>query len=349
MSVGGQAQSGNQSGSQAGGTSGTQSGSTTGTQSGASSGISTGSTSATTSGSTSTAANAPDGYQALWNQITGMNGTTAGQDQATDYFSKALAGGNGLAPVTNYFQGRMGDSGPAPVGAQTVKAGTAADFMAPYEQGYTQNVVDATNADLLNQYGKNQNASNMAATAGGGVMNARTGLRDAQTTDDFIRSLASTDAATRDAGFGRAVTAGGADAGLNLQGQTANQGANLNADEFNVNASQQAQAQRDAAAQGYAGAVGQGAGINSSNATSLGNLGGQTFSQLIASLGAGNPLFGSTTSNTGSSSGNTSGTTGDSSWGSTAGTTDGTSNGTFFGNSNGNSSSKGGGGGLKLF
>jgi hypothetical protein len=177
-------------------------------------------------------------------------------------------------------------------------------------------------------------------------------------------NCATTTGGLRDTGFGRAVAAGQSDAGLNLGGQVANQGAGLQTalanaqlrqntgqfnagndldaqrfnnqllnqrQQFDVNASYQGDAGRDAAAAASAGVTGQAAGINAANAGALAGLGGQTFQQLLAALSAGTPLFG--TSTTGATTGATTGTS--------SGTT--TGSGTSSGNTSGNSSSKGGG------
>lgn len=367
---------------------GGQSGSQSGTQNSQYSGTGTSTGETTGTGTSSTSVTGADDYTKLWNQITGMNGTTGQQGRAADYFSGALTGGTpGLTLPKEYFDQRINSdsytldslarkyggayAAPTPLTAPTVgaaqsadptkvNAGTAASFMAPYQQGYTNDVVDATTADLLKGYGKAQNASNMAGTAAGGFQNSRMGLRDAQTTDDFLRTLATTTGTLRDAGFGRAVSAGAGDAGVNLSGQQANQGAALstealnaqlrqdaakfnaqngidigkfnntmlnNRQQFDVGAAYQGDAGRDAAATSSAGVTGQQSAISGGNATSLASIGGQTFQQILAALAAGTPLFGSNT--TGSTTGTTSGTT--------------TGSGTSSGNTTGNSSSKGGG------
>ncbi len=346
MSIGGSGQSGNQSSSQNSAFSGK-------------------------SESTSTPT-APNGWQDLWKSIAGMGGQTPQQAQAGGYFSNQVGtnptgaalgrindtyltdASNFSAPTLHNMSFKYGDipeyQAPTPVTAATsanpltVNPGTAASFMDPYRQGYTNDVVNATTADLANQYGKAQNASNMAGTAAGGIANSRMGLRDAQTTDDFLRTLATTTGGLRDAGFSRAIGAGQGDAGLNLTGQQANQAAELSNSQFNAANNIDAQkfnntllnnrqqfdsgtalntnAQRLNSIQQMTNSDVTANSIAGGNASQLGNLGGMNFGQLLQGLAAGTPLFGSTSTNTGS--------------------------GTSSGTSSGSSSSKGGGAGFKI-
>lgn len=255
---------------------------------------------------------APTGYEDAWRSLMGGAGGNAGQNAAAGFFSNGGAnsllnpersgwyGANerndriGAFTAPGSFEALYGR--PTPTAPGQVTAQTGASQMAPYAAGYTNDVVNATTNDLLNQYGQRQNASNMAATAAGGIMNARTGLRDAQVQDDFLRTLGTTTAGLRDQGFSRAMQGGQFDASnaLNASGQNANLG--LNAQQFNntlQNNRDQFGAQNAIAAnQAQMANTATAAGIGTNAANSAAGIGGQQFNQQLAALGAGAPLFG---------------------------------------------------------
>ena len=291
---------------------------------------------------------APGGWEDLWRGITSMGGTTPGQTTANDYFAGQLKTPGGTADQVFDYARWFANKANAPgvggnISAPGVVAGDAAathgyDLINKYQDPWTQQVVDAATNDLTVQRDRAQNASNMAATAAGGIANARTGLRDAQVQDDFLRTLASTTGGLRSQGFQNAMSGALQDAGLTTQVGVGNADRSFNASSQNAAnslAAQQANAriafENDQASKGYAtsalDAVLQSGGIRDAAAGALANLGGGTFSQLLAGLGAGTPLFGTDTTGTESTKGSTSAT--------------GQSSGS------GNSSSKGGG--VKLF
>ncbi len=255
---------------------------------------------------------APKGYEDYWNKMLAGGGSTPGQTAALGALTQP--GGNSLLdPSANGWYGAVDRNNalgaftdpnsfsrlygtPTPTTPGQVTAQTGAAYMQPYQQGYTNDVVNATTADLTNQYGKALNASNMAGTAAGGFANSRMGLRDAQTTDDFLRTLGLTTGTLRDQGFGRAMQGGANDAGnaLNASGQNAS----------NFQQAQQfdktLQNQRDqfgattaiGATQAQMGNTATAANIANTSAANASNIGGNQFAQGLAALGAGTPLFG---------------------------------------------------------
>jgi hypothetical protein len=317
---------------------------------------------------------APEGWEDAWRSILKMGGdlasdTTDGQKKAGDYFSSQLNGTDGTLGNVNdnisglntdlygqtrgYLQGVTQGSAPqyatpAPVSSQTVGARDASamrgsDYMGAYQQPYQNQVIDAATADLLKQYGGAQNRSNMAATAGGGISNSRTGLRDAEVANDFMRTLAGTTANLRNTGFNQSaayglqdaanatgVNVGNADrtlsadmgsAQMDLSGQMANAQNQLSTNQLNNNSyfnqqgqGLQASGQQSANLnqignnlQNYLNNTwGQGQ-VNSGNAQNLAGISQQGFGNYLQSLLAGSGLFGQQTDATGSTTGATAG------------------------------------------
>lgn len=274
----------------------------------------------TTDTSGSTRAVAPTGWEDLWRGITGMGGTTPGQDTAAGYFNKQLTSpdstSNQVFDYARWFADKASNTPPpatvtAPtLAGQDAVASHAYDTMDKYQNPWTQQVVDATTADLEKARSAAQNRSNMAATAAGGIANARTGLRDAEVQDNFLRTLAGTTAGLRSQGFNTAAGLGAGDAGLatgvsqgnadrGVQVQNINAQNNLAAQYANIANTFLGQQQAGANASSALDAVLRSGGIKDSAAAALAGLGGGQFSQLLAGLTAGTPLFGVDTQESG--------------------------------------------------
>ncbi len=120
------------------------------------------------------------------------------------------------------------------VSAPTVAANQGVGFMDAYKNPYVKDVVDASTADLQNAYKRNLVGSNMAAAAAGAFGGGRHGIRDAQVSDDYLRTLANTSATLRSQGFDTAANLGMQDANRYLAADTTNASNNLAAQQFNV-------------------------------------------------------------------------------------------------------------------
>lgn len=260
-----------------------------------------------------TQAVAPQGYEDAWRKMLAGGGSTPGQTGAASFFT-----GNGdiknslLNPTSNGWYGANDRNanlqtlanpggfaaayGPAPVvgAAGDITANTAASFMSPYSQGYTQNVVDATTNDMTSALGKGLNE--ISAQYGGQYGNGRSGVAMGQAVGDFTRALGTTTAGLRDQGFGRALGAGQFDSGQNLAAQTQNVSNNMATDQFNStlknNRDQFGANTMIGANQAQMGNTATAANIGTNAANSAANIGGQGFAQQLAALQAGNPLIG---------------------------------------------------------
>ncbi len=120
------------------------------------------------------------------------------------------------------------------VSAPTVAAKQGAGFMDAYQNPYVKDVVDASAADLQSAYKRNLVGSNMAAAAAGAFGGGRHGIRDAQVSDDYLRTLANTTANLRSQGFDTAASLGMQDANRYLAADTTNASNTLAAQQFNA-------------------------------------------------------------------------------------------------------------------
>jgi hypothetical protein len=206
--------------------------------------------------------------------IVGPNGTTAGQDQATNYTqgqlspnspvnsqagvtNAALSGNNAsLQNVADYFGAQGGrDSytlgalaakaaagvpgyesyaAPTPVTAQQVTATQGSKYLNDYLNPYTNDVVNAALADYDTGTDRTQNAMRAARDAGS-AFGDRAAIADAVYQGEANRGRAATSANLRGTAFNTAAGLGMQDANRFLQADTTNAANALNAQEFNNN------------------------------------------------------------------------------------------------------------------
>ena len=134
---------------------------------------------------------------ATWDDISkllqgnvGASGLTPDQKLATDAWKGYITSNdnNGVRQMEragDTMADLMNGGANLSAGTSTVVAPTAASLMTPYQQGYTDKVVNATNNDLLNAFDKRINQTKMNAAAGGAYGGGRQGVAEAQVTDDF--------------------------------------------------------------------------------------------------------------------------------------------------------------------
>ncbi len=134
--------------------------------------------------------------------------------------------GLGQAQGVGSFQGLGQDP--------TIQSGTigrAADvgdrqgssFMRDYSNPYERDVVQGALGDMRQQYDENINTQNMQQSAAGAFGGGRHALRDAATTNEYLKNAGNLSAQVRGQGFNTAASLGQADASRNLQGQGMNQ------------------------------------------------------------------------------------------------------------------------------
>lgn len=87
-----------------------------------------------------------------------------------------------------------------------------------YANPYTNDVVNATLGDLSHAYGETKVADNAAATAAKAFGGTRQAVQRANTTDDYLRTVARTSGDLRSNAFDRAQNAAQFDIGTGLQG-----------------------------------------------------------------------------------------------------------------------------------
>lgn len=287
------------------------------TGSGGSSGSSSQKTDLSTSGSsTPTPTEGWTDTDSILRGILGNTGLNSGQQGALDSAAKTMNDNKAGASIdyANSVLGRYVDnnhpayqvSDPTKVGTSDVGANQGAAFMAPYEQGYTDDVVNSTIGDLTKAYNKNINQDKMNAAAGGAFGGGRQGVAEANTTDDFLRNLVSADSNLRSQGFNTAATLGQGDASRDLQAGTTNaanklsasqaNAANaLNADEFNVGAKQANDAQSLGAIDRFVNNNVTNNNMANANAGNVYGMSGGGLSNLFNYLNSQVPGFGSKT------------------------------------------------------
>lgn len=116
---------------------------------------------------------------------------------------------------------------------------TDADINA-YMNPYTNQVVDASMADLGQKYARTLSASGLQQAAGGAFGGGRHGIREAQVADDYLRTVGSTSSNLRNQAFNNAAGLIQGDQNRALQAAQGNQQAGLQ------RAIQQAQMQQEA-------------------------------------------------------------------------------------------------------
>lgn len=119
---------------------------------------------------------------------------------------------------------RRGDVG-------NVQASTAAQGMGAYTSPYETQVIDQLSKDVERQrlmaIGVDSDAANDAGAGASASNNSRVALMNAETNRGAFDSFARQAGALRDANYGRAVDAAGADANRSVSAQSTNQGADL--------------------------------------------------------------------------------------------------------------------------
>lgn len=319
-------------GAQSGSQNQTQQTATQGNNSGTAATGTIGQTLNNTTGTNVSSVNAPSAYQPAWESLLGGGGNTAGQTAASNYFT-------GRMGAPSYTAAAAPGVTAGTVNGTNVNAQTGQAFQGAYANPYEDQVVQSTLSDLGRQYGVARNADKMAATAAGAYGGSGSALRAAQTSDNFLRTAAGTVGGLRSAGFNTSAGLGQQDASRNLVGQQSNQATNAAIEQANADRALQAQqfnsGQTAQNNQFNVGAQYQGQAGRDAAAGNVGNVGAQTFSQRLAALGAGTPLFGQTNTATGSQIG--------SNLGLTAGQTASMFDNTGTSNTQGKSSSKGGG------
>lgn len=222
------------------------------------------------------------------------------------------------------------------VTAQTVQGKTGAQYMDAYRNPFEDQVVQSSLDDLERQYNLALTKSGSMQQAGGAFGGSATALQNALTNNDYLRTVASTAGNLRSQGFNAAAGYGQQDATRVLQGDVANQGANLQASglnldamranqssalqaatqnqsnetqrqEFDANVAMKAQDVRNAAATNWASLMTSALGIDNQTAMALLGAGTTGQSQALNWLNMGGRLFGQQTD--GTSSGTSSGTT----------------------------------------
>lgn len=292
--------------------------------SGSSNGTTTGTTSGTQIGGSNTETTGTQtGQQSVqptqgWGDINsalrgilggGGGGLTADQQGATNFMRDqasrpAITGIDNANTVLSQY---IGNNHPAyQVGSgMSVDPNQGAAFMGAYQNPYTDQVVNATNADLTQ--GLKTGLNELRAGYGGSMGNGREGVAAAGTVDDYLRNLASTDSGLRSQGFTTAAGLGQNDASRAQTGQIANQGNQTTRDLANLSSKYQNDQQSMGAAGQYVGNLGQQYGINAGNTQAVYNMSGGGTNNLMNYLGTQTPAFGQsqTGSNTGSQTGYT--------------------------------------------
>jgi len=170
---------------------------------------------------------------------TALNAITAAQGRVgglMDYRTPSISAPP-LVASTDVAPGKITWNGVSPgqVNAGQVAAGQLANTdLSPYLNPYTDAVVNSALADLQRArdvQGVSDNASAMQAHAFGGTRQA---VLNANTTDNYLRNVASTTAGLRQAGYANAQQAALSDINNRLGADQFNVTTRLGADEFNV-------------------------------------------------------------------------------------------------------------------
>lgn len=134
------------------------------------------------------------------------------------------AAGNSIAKAQGSVAGLMDYRPPTIAAPPGVTAGQLSGTdLSPYLNPYTDQVVNSALADLQHMRQQQGVADNVSATAAHAFGGTRQAVQNANTTDDYLRNVASTSAGLRQAGYVNAQQAALADIGNRL-----------NADQFNA-------------------------------------------------------------------------------------------------------------------
>jgi len=191
---------------------------------------------------------------AAFEQIKSMQGT--GQDD----IAEAMAGIKGLSP-----------SSPSTVTSKTFDSAAASQYMNPY----TTNVMDKARERMLETdeiMGQKRAANQLAAGAFGD--NSRRFIENSEAKSNLADRIGDMEAKQLAAAYNNAQKAYGVDAGMDMKAQQLNQASGLAADKLNT-------AQGLGVAQGIAGLVGAGQGLNYDQTNALMQVGaaGQQMGQ----------------------------------------------------------------------
>ena len=179
-----------------------------------------------------------EGYNA---ERAGSQGFTGAQTNADGYTAQQT-GAQGFTAAgvdsTGYGAERAGPS--REVGANNVQSGLLADTdLSRYINQYDDAVVDNTLSDLDRARVIQKQNIGANATAAGAFGGSRHALREAENNKNFYDQAAKTAASLRQTGFTNAQQMGLSDIQNTMQGDLANQGANLQADSLSANLAQQ--------------------------------------------------------------------------------------------------------------
>jgi hypothetical protein len=140
-----------------------------------------------------------------------------------------------------------------PSSIQQVTAPTVgADQINAYLNPYTSDVVNTTDAQMLQQEQINQAANNAAATRAGAFGGSGSAVQNALTNQNYQLALGSTNANLNSAGYAQALAAAQQQAAAQQAAATSNQGTNLAAGTTNATLAQQVALANQAAANSQA-------------------------------------------------------------------------------------------------
>jgi hypothetical protein len=206
------------------------------------------------------------------NQTAGFNAllAAAADPTATIAISQAQ---NTVGSLLNYRAPTI--AAPQAVAPVNISAGQlSATDISPYLNPYTSNVIDATLGDLAHAREVQGVADNAAATAAHAFGGTRQAVLDANTTNDYLRNVASTTAGLRQAGYQNAQQAALSDIANRFAADQYNTTNRLNADQFNATGAYNANVAN--AANDLAGA-----GLRMNAANQYSGLGNDYVNQLI--------------------------------------------------------------------
>lgn len=137
-------------------------------------------------------------------------------------------------------QAKAGTSGVLGFTPQTVTAGQLSNTdLSPYMNPYTNDVINASLADLQRARAQQQIADNQSATAAGAFGGTRQSVRDSLTTDDYLRNVGSLTASLRNTGYQNAQNAALSDISNRLAASTTNASNDLSGAGLRLSAAQQ--------------------------------------------------------------------------------------------------------------
>jgi hypothetical protein len=173
----------------------------------------------------------------------------AGATQRAALTGAGQAVGDIASGMTSQFAQRALDDSPqisnVAVGDVREVAGQqGADFLADYQNPFTEQVVDTTIADAEQALNRRLNIQKMAQAAGGALGGGRQQVAEQDAINRFGRNLAGQIGQLRSQGFQTAAGLGQTDAARMLQAQAANQGVDLSRAAQQAQLSQQSELAR---------------------------------------------------------------------------------------------------------